>query len=356
VLPSVRFVRRTVLAALLVAILASVVLAGRSPSSPQSLSALFGGSETATPWGPLSTADRDVLIKLRQADLFDGSAGEQAVERGTDPRVRDAGQRIGAAHAQLDTQVLDAAAKLGVMLPNQPSDQQRVWLNSIAAAQGPAYDQRVVNLLRAAYGELLPLADGVRAGSQNALVRALAQQGCGTIDAQMDRLEATGLVNYSLLPPSTAPAARLTSVGTLGLPITLLLVLAAVLVAAVLFRGLAAGKPSGAERGLVGRTLDRALAAAGSARGRARATALRKRQLRENMVTTAELIAVLSPGADRAASGVGRPGPAGPGERDRAGERAAVPDGGQPVPRQRGVDPNRRPPKLGRGRPPGRGW
>jgi len=123
VLPAVRFVRWAVLAAVLVAVLVSVVLAGRSPSSPQSLSALFGGGTVDTPWGPLGASDRDMLIKVRQANLWEGPSGEQAAQRANNPAVREVGRKLGIEHAQLDADLRATAAKLGVPLPSQPSDQ-----------------------------------------------------------------------------------------------------------------------------------------------------------------------------------------------------------------------------------------
>lgn len=340
-LPSVRFVRWTVLCSLLVAILASVVLAGRSPSSPQSLSALFGGSLTPTAWGPVSPSDRDLLIKIRQADLFDGPTGQQAAQRAGVPVVGRVGAQLGAAHAQLDAQLLDTADRLGVPLPSQPSDQQKVWLNAIANASPPSYDHTFVNLVRSAYGELLPLVEGVRAGTENQLVRRLAITAGDVISSNMRLLESTGLVDYSLLPPSTAPAARLTAIGGFAVPVTLLLFIAAVLVCAVMVRGLGrSGPPGGSRAGWWAR----ATGLAGAARDRVwtrdpapRPSAARRRRTGEHMVTTAELIAVLKPGA------VDEAGPV-----DLGAPTAALP-------RPRTEVGERRPPRLGRSRN-GRGW
>jgi hypothetical protein len=77
-------------------------------------------------------------------------------------------------------------------------------------------------------------------------------------EANMRLLEDTGLVDYSLLPPSTSPATRLTAIGGYTVPVTLLLFLAAVLVGAAMLRGLAprresAGPDSTAGNSLFGR-------------------------------------------------------------------------------------------------------
>jgi predicted outer membrane protein len=324
-----------VLGSLLVAILVSVVLAGRSPSSPQSLSALFGGGETATPWGPVGPSDRDMLIKLRQANLFDGPTGEQAGEWATAPSVRQLGVQLDQVHAQLDAQLLDAADRLGVALPSQPGDQQKVWLNAITDATASGYDTTFVNLLRSAYGELLPLVAGVRAGTENRLVRQLAIVAGDAIGQNMRLLEGTGLVDYTLLPPSTAPAARLTAIGDYTVPVTLLLFLAAVLVCAMMVRELGrSGTPGGTRAGW----LARAVGLAGSARDRALRSTRRRRVDRERMVTTAELIAVLNPA-----------------NRDRPVSRPEADAPTAAVPRPRASTSERPPLRLGRTRG-GRGW
>lgn len=233
-----RFVRWAVLGSVLLAILVSIVLAGRSPSAPQSLSSLFGGGTQSTPWGPLNSSDRDMLIKVRQANLWEGPMGEQAAQRATSPAVREVGRKLGIEHAQLDAALREASAKLGVVLPSQPSDQQKVWMGQITDASRANYDKTFVNIVRSAHGEVMPLVEGVRSGTQNEVVRKFAIQASGFIARHMTYLESTGIVDYSLFPPTTAPAARLVSVGGFDLPVTLMLFGLAVIVAAAALRGM----------------------------------------------------------------------------------------------------------------------
>jgi predicted outer membrane protein len=291
VLPAVRFVRWAVLAAVLVTVLVSVVLAGRSPSSPQSLSALFGGGTVDTPWGPLGASDRDMLIKVRQADLWEGPTGEQAAQRASNPAVREVGRKLGIEHAQLDGDLRAMAAKLGVPLPSQPSDQQKVWMAEITGASAQKYDTTFVNLVRSAHGEVMPLVEGVRSGTQNQLVRQFAIEAGAFIGRHMDYLESTGLVDYALFPPSTAPAARLASIGGYSVPITLVLFVVAVFVSAALLRGLGRSRP-GAPPRVAGPAWWTRLASRLERRQSGRAAG---RSDQHGTVTTAELIAVLNP-------------------------------------------------------------
>ncbi|HWN32226.1 MAG TPA: DUF4142 domain-containing protein [Pseudonocardia sp.] len=293
-LPAVRFVRWAVLAAVLVVVLVSVVLAGRSPSSPQSLSALFGGGTVDTPWGPLGASDRDMLIKVRQADLWEGPTGEQAAQRASSPAVREVGRKLGIEHAQLDGDLRAMAAKLGVPLPSQPSDQQKVWMAEITGASAPNYDKTFINLVRSAHGEVMPLVEGVRSGTQNQLVRQFAIEAGEFIGRHMDYLESTGLVDYTLFPPSTAPAARLTSIGGYNVPITLVLFVVAVFVSAALLRGLGRSRP-GAPPRAAGPGWWTRLAERLERREPGRPARRFSRSDQHSTVTTAELIAVLNP-------------------------------------------------------------
>ncbi|WP_156994316.1 DUF4142 domain-containing protein [Pseudonocardia acaciae] len=263
------------------ATLVSIVLAGRSPSAPQSLSSLFGGGMTDTRWGPLGASDRDMLIKVRQANLWEGPAGEQAAQRAASPAVREVGRKLGVEHAQLDASLRSVAERLGVVLPSQPSDQQKVWMDQIAEASPAGYDKTFVNLVRSAHGEVMPLVEGVRSGTQNELVRQFAIEASQFIGRHMEYLESTGLVDYALFPPSTAPAARLISIGGYHVPITLLLFAVSVIVAAAMLRGL-------------GRSRRRGARPARPTRGEAEP----RRQTPDgepSTVTTEELIAVLNP-------------------------------------------------------------
>jgi len=388
VLPAVRFVRWAVLAAVLVALGVSVVLAGHSPSSPQSFSSLFGGATANTPWGPLGASDRDMLIKVRQANLWEAPVAEQAAQRATDPAVREVGRKIGLEHAQLDADLRAVSDKLHVRLPSQPSDQQKVWMSEITGASLQNYDKTFVNLVRSAHGEVMPLVEGVRSGTQNGLVRQFAIEAGQFIGRHMDYLESTRLVDYTLFPPSTAPAARLTSIGGYNVPVTVVLFVLAVLVSAAVLRGVGRGRPGTVGRGAEDGWWTRARTVLSRARRRG------GRPDEPLAVTTAELIAVLNPpesddgsgaaraaGADRPA-GAGRAagapaGPATPGVpvtsvvtpgRSAAVRRASIPapraeiDGRGAIAERGGAsggEPeqlDRKPPKLGRTSGGGRPW
>src|SRR6476661_3592970 len=123
-----------------------------------------------TSWGPLSPADRDVLVKIRLACLWEMSTGQQAEQQATSPAVREAAHKITTEHTQLDQDVRATADKLGVLLPSTPSAQQIAWMKEITAKTGSDYDRTAVQRLREAHGIVLPIVDTVRVGTRTDLV------------------------------------------------------------------------------------------------------------------------------------------------------------------------------------------
>ncbi|MGH3754302.1 MAG: DUF4142 domain-containing protein [Pseudonocardiaceae bacterium] len=162
---------------------------------------------TQTQWGPLGPADRDLLIKVRQAGLWEGPTGQDARQRAVNARVREIGGLIAAEHADLDARVRRASAQLGVPLPNQPSGQQQGWIAEIADQSGPDFDRTFVQRLRTAHGNVLPIISQVRAGTRNELVRQFATTAAQFVSRHHEYLESTGLVDYAALPEAPPPAA-----------------------------------------------------------------------------------------------------------------------------------------------------
>ncbi|MGH3897717.1 MAG: DUF4142 domain-containing protein, partial [Pseudonocardiaceae bacterium] len=162
---------------------------------------------TQTQWGPLGPADRDLLVKVRQAGLWEVPTGRDAAQRARSVRVQEVGRLIAAEHADLDARVREVSARLGVVLPNQPSAQQQGWIAEIAGESGPEFDRTFVQRLRAAHGKVLPVISQVRSGTRNDLVRAFAATSAQFVTRHHEYLESTGLVDYSALPEPPAPAA-----------------------------------------------------------------------------------------------------------------------------------------------------
>ena len=158
--------------------------------------------------GAMTAADKDFVIKVRLAGLWEIPAGNMAVDKSDDPRIVNIGKTISAQHVILDKLDRDAARKLGIELPNTPNSDQQSWLAEMRNASSSAqFDQVYIDRLRAAHGKIFPAIATIRASTRNDTVRKLAQQANQFVMTHMTLLESSGIVDYGSLPSAPAPAA-----------------------------------------------------------------------------------------------------------------------------------------------------
>jgi predicted outer membrane protein len=158
--------------------------------------------------GDLSAADKDLVVKVRLAGLWEMPAGKMAQEKSNDRRIQQVGADIAEQHATLDQLARDAAKKLDIDLPDEPNADQQKWLSEMRAAdEGEAFDQVFIDRLRAAHGKIFPAIATVRTSTRNDTVRKLAQQANQFVMTHLTLLESSGIVDYKALPTAPAPNA-----------------------------------------------------------------------------------------------------------------------------------------------------
>ena len=231
-----RALRRAVIVMVLLAVSATVYQSWAT-GSPGT------GGSVQTQWGALGPADRDLLIKVRLAGLWEGPTGQQAEQQASSAEVQEVGRKISTEHAQLDEEVRNVASQLGVLLPSSPTSQQVAWMNEISSKTGSDYDRVFVQRLREAHGTVLPIISQVRASTRNDLVRQFAITAADFVNRHHQYLESTGLVDYSALPQPSPGLIGGTNPQDLIVPV--LVFAAALLAAFALFWGL---RQRGAER------------------------------------------------------------------------------------------------------------
>lgn len=189
----------------------------------------------STKWGPLGPADRDFIVRVRLAGLWEHPIGQEMADRGTQLRVREVGQKISDEHHTLDELTVITARQLGVLLPDQPTTEQQGWMSQASAATGANYDWLAVNLLRQAHGQVLPVIIGVRVGTRNELVRQFADQAAVFVNRHISYLESTGLVDFDRLDQAPQPPrAVVTREGQYeNIPVALIAVATVVILAGV---------------------------------------------------------------------------------------------------------------------------
>lgn len=226
-----RVLQVSVLVTVLLAVVASIATSWTS-------SAVGAGGYTQTQWGPLGPADRNLLVAVRLAGLWESPTGQQAVQQASRPEVRQVGSNLGVEHIELDAITRDYAARLGVPLPASPTAQQVAWMNEITAATGTDYDRLFVQRLRYAHGVVLPIIAQVRTGTENMLVQEFATIADEFVTRHIGYLEGTGLVDYNELPDPPSPGLLSIERGPIDLIIPGLVVLAALLAAAGLLKAM----------------------------------------------------------------------------------------------------------------------
>jgi predicted outer membrane protein len=188
-----RLLRSAVIVAVLVAVSASVYQSWATGAP-----GMIGWQQTQ--WGPLGPADRDLIAKVRMANLWEGPTSQQAEQMATGADVREVGRKLATEHAQLDEETRKVAGQLGVPLPNGPSSQQMAWMAEISSKTGSDYDRTYVQRVREAHAQVLPVISEVRATTQNDLVRQFAITSAEFVNRHHGYLESTGLVDYAALP------------------------------------------------------------------------------------------------------------------------------------------------------------
>lgn len=157
--------------------------------------------------GPLTQADRDFVVKVRSAGLWEYPVGRLALKKGTTKAVRTAGEHLIDGDAALDAAGRNAAGQLGITLPNQASQQQQGFVSRLNGDSGKQFDTDMATILRATNGQMLATIASVRTTTRNSLVRALANLANDTVLDHITVVEKTGVVDFdqALSLETTAP-------------------------------------------------------------------------------------------------------------------------------------------------------
>jgi predicted outer membrane protein len=168
-----------------------------------------------TQWGPLTEADRNFVVFVRSAGLWEGPSGDLAMKKGTTAAVREAGRHLVIGHAALDTSCRNIAPELNITIPNQPTPQQQGFLATFQSDTGKQFDTDFANTLRITHGSIFNTIAKIRSTTKNTLVRALADQANDVVLDHITQMEKTGLVNFDQVnfqetTPPKLPASQVT--------------------------------------------------------------------------------------------------------------------------------------------------
>jgi putative membrane protein len=166
------------------------------------------GPVEQTPLGPISALDKELLIKVRLAGLWEMPMGEEAQTRAGSTRVKEVGAQLASDHTFLDERVVRLASQMGVTLPDEANADQQSWMAEMRSRTGAAFDDSFANRLRAAHGSLFPVIGAIRATTRNEAIRQFAQVCNQIVLKHMTLLESTNMVtDMGLSKPVAAGAA-----------------------------------------------------------------------------------------------------------------------------------------------------
>ncbi|MBB5956894.1 putative outer membrane protein [Saccharothrix tamanrassetensis] len=166
------------------------------------------GPVEQTPLGPITALDRELLVKVRLAGLWEMPMGEEAKTRAASQRVKDVGAQLASDHMFLDERVVRLAGQMGVALPDDANADQQSWMAEMRSRTGPAFDDSFANRLRAAHGSIFPVVGTVRANTRNEAIRQFAQVCNQIVLKHMTLLESTNLVDDKGLSKPVAAGAQ----------------------------------------------------------------------------------------------------------------------------------------------------
>ncbi|MFJ8023714.1 DUF4142 domain-containing protein [Streptomyces sp. NPDC096311] len=168
-----------------------------------------------TQWGPLTEADRNFVVFVRSAGLWEGPSGDLAMKKGTTTAVREAGRHLVIGHAALDASCRKIAPELNITIPNQPTPQQQGFLATFQSDTGKQFDTDFANTLRVTHGSIFNTIAKIRSTTENTLVRQLADQANDVVLDHITQMENTGLINFDQVnfqetTPPKLPSAQVT--------------------------------------------------------------------------------------------------------------------------------------------------
>ncbi|MFD0069520.1 DUF4142 domain-containing protein [Streptomyces sp. NPDC059944] len=149
-----------------------------------------------TQWGPLTEGERDFVVKVRAAGLWEHPLGEIGLQKGQSKAVKIASQHLVDGHAALDTSCRKIAPMLNITLPNVASPQQEGFVTQLKSESGRQFDVDFANILRMTHGSIFNTIAKVRSTTKNTLIRALANQANNTVLDHITVMEKTGLVDF----------------------------------------------------------------------------------------------------------------------------------------------------------------
>lgn len=150
-----RFIRRSFQTLAAVGLLAPALVLGQAPS-PAGAAGGAAGTETPGAGSPatnragaegLSAGDRKFIRDAASAGLAEVEMGQLAAQKGSDPAVKEFGERMVRDHGNANSELERVVSAKGVELPREPDDKHRRKLKDLQDKSGADFDKAYMKLM-----------------------------------------------------------------------------------------------------------------------------------------------------------------------------------------------------------------
>jgi len=117
-----------------------------------------------------TSSERQLLIRLHEADLMEIAAGRLAIARGTTAAIRQYGTDLVKDHGLVEEQVGGLAARMSVILP-PPAEEP--GLTHLANLTGAAFDRAFVTMMVEDHDKVIALVQGAHSRVRDPQLAAL---------------------------------------------------------------------------------------------------------------------------------------------------------------------------------------
>jgi putative membrane protein len=105
----------------------------------------------ALPFGLATAAenskDSEFAMKAAQGGMAEVSTGQLAANKGSDPKIKEFGQRMATDHGKANDELKAAAQKSGITLPAEASKKQQDDTNKLGQKQGKDFDEDYAKMM-----------------------------------------------------------------------------------------------------------------------------------------------------------------------------------------------------------------
>lgn len=150
------------------------------------LMALLLGGCNMLPWQGAET-DRQFITSAAESGLAEVELSRLALQRASDPAVRDYAERMVNAHIEANQQLVGIAAEEGISTPRSLSPEHEQLRQELAGLSGSAFDRRYMEAQIAEHRRAINLFEETAEEAESAQLRRFASNTLPTLETHLQR-------------------------------------------------------------------------------------------------------------------------------------------------------------------------